>query len=160
MKTCAEIVLHPIGWVHSLEHGPREDFWGGIVSEIRLDETRFTPDALMGLSEFSHVEVFFHFHKLNEDAIVTGLRHPRENPHWPQVGILAQRGKTRPNRLGATICRLLSVEGLQLKVQGLDALDGSPVIDIKPVLMEFLPQPQEVKQPRWSHELMKDYFRT
>lgn len=138
--------------------GPREDFWGGIVSEVHLDETRFTPDARVGLSEFSHVEVLFHFHMLSKDGIVTGLRHPRENLNWPKIGIFAQRGRTRPNRIAATICRLLSLEGLKLKVQGLDALDGSPVVDIKPAMAELIPDQSELRQPRWASELMKNYF--
>jgi len=155
-----DIVLHPIGSVRSSERGPREDYWGNVVSEIQLDGTQFTSDALEGLAQFSHVEVLFYLHNVSEASIVTGRRHPRNNPNWPEVGIFAQRGKARPNRIAATICRLLSVQGLTLKVQGLDALDGSPVLDIKPVLLEFLPDPASVRQPRWSHELMKNYFAT
>ena len=157
-----DIVLHPVGWVRSSEHisekASREDYWGDIVSEIRLDETKFTPDALEGLAEFSHVEVLFYFHGVSEDSVVSGRRHPRSNPNWPQVGIFAQRGKARPDRIAATACRLLSVEGLTLKVQGLDALDGSPVLDIKPVFTEFTPDRASIRQPQWSHELMADYF--
>jgi tRNA-Thr(GGU) m(6)t(6)A37 methyltransferase TsaA len=157
-----DIVLHPVGWVRSSEHisekASREDYWGDIVSEIRLDETKFTPDALEGLAEFSHVEVLFYFHGVSEDSVVSGRRHPRSNPNWPQVGIFAQRGKARPNRIAATVCGLLSVEGLTLKVQGLDALDGSPVLDIKPVFTEFTPDRASIRQPKWSHELMADYF--
>jgi len=153
-----DITLTPIGQVHASEQGPREDYWGSIVSEIRMDEKKFKPDALRGLSEFSHVEVLFHLHGVSEDSVVTGVRHPRGNPDWPQVGIFAQRGKNRPNRIGATICRLLSLDGLTIQVQGLDALDGTPVLDIKPVMREFLPDRESVQQPRWAQELMKDYF--
>ena len=63
------------------------------------------------------------------------------------VGIFAQRAKSRPNRIAATICRLLSVQGVTLIVQGLDALDGSPVLDIKPVFAEFVPNVFDVLQP-------------
>jgi tRNA (adenine37-N6)-methyltransferase len=157
-----DIVLHPVGKVHSSEQisdqGSREDYWGDVVSEIHLDDRRFTPDALAGLSQFSHLEVLFYLHGVSEDSVVSGLRHPRSNPNWPQVGIFAQRGKARPNRIAATVCRLLSVEGLVLKVQGLDALDGSPVLDIKPVFVEFTPERTEIRQPEWSHELMAEYF--
>ncbi len=153
-----DIVLRPIGWVHCSEDGPREDYWGGIVSEIRLDERRFTPESLLGLTEFSHVEVLFHFHRLGEEAVVAGKRHPRGNPAWPEVGIFAQRAKARPNRIAATICRLLSVEGLKLTVEGLDALDGSPVVDIKPVLKNFTPDRNALREPQWAKELMVNYF--
>jgi len=159
-----DIVLHPVGWVHSSEHisekGSRENYWGDVVSEIRLDESTFASDALDGLADFSHVEVLFYLHGVREAAVVSGRRHPRNNPDWPQVGIFAQRGKARPNRIAATVCRLLSVEGLTVKVQGLDAFDGSPVLDIKPVFAEFTPERAGIRQPRWSHELMADYFAT
>jgi len=153
-----DIILHPVGWVRSPQRSPREDFWGGVISEIQLDESRFTPDALAGLGEFSHVEVLFHLHNVEESAVVKGCRHPRDNPNWPLVGIFAQRGKARPNRVAATICRLLSVQGLTMKVADLDALDGSPVLDIKPVFVEFLPEPSSIRQPKWSHEMMANYF--
>ena len=153
-----DIVLHPVGWVHSSERSSREDFWGDVVCEIRLDESKFVPDALDGLAEFSHVEVLFYLHGVSEAAVVSGRRHPRDNPKWPQVGIFAQRGKARPNRIAATVCRLLSVHGLSLKVQGLDAFDGSPVLDIKPVFVEFTPDRAAIRQPGWVREMMADYF--
>jgi tRNA-Thr(GGU) m(6)t(6)A37 methyltransferase TsaA len=153
-----EIVLSPIAFVRSQEMASREDDWGDIVSEIHLDSNVFSPDALDGLSDFSHIEVLFHFHNLKESSVVKGKRHPRGNAEWPLVGIFAQRGKNRPNRIGATICRLLSVEGLSLKVQGLDAFDGSPVLDIKPVMREFVPDRAAIRQPKWSSELMAKYF--
>ena len=77
---------------------------------------------------------------------------------WPKVGIFAQRGRKRPNRIGATICELLSVDGVSIRVRGLDAFDGSPVLDIKPVMTEFLPEKDSVRQPQWSRELMSTYF--
>ena len=153
-----DIVLHPVGLVHSPERGPREDFWGDVVCEIRLDASKFARDALVGLAEFSHLEVLFYLHGVREDSVVKGCRHPRGNPNWPQVGIFAQRGKDRPNRIAATICRLLSIDGVNLKVQGLDALDGSPVLDIKPVFAEFTPERGAIRQPEWSHEMMAKYF--
>jgi len=151
------VILNPVGRVHNAEPGPREDYWGSIVSEIRLEEG-FQREALKGLGEFSHIEVLFYFHGVSEDSITRGTRHPRGNPSWPEVGIFAQRGKNRPNRIGATICRLLSVEGTRIRVQGLDALDGTPVLDIKPVMQEFLPERGAVRQPQWATALMKDYF--
>ena len=84
-------------------------------------------------------------------------RHPRGNPAWPSVGIFAQRAKARPNRIGATIVRILGKDGGRLRVEGLDAIDGTPVLDIKPVLSEFLPS-GPVRQPEWTRELMRDYW--
>jgi tRNA (Thr-GGU) A37 N-methylase len=91
------------------------------------------------------------------DTIETGARHPRNRIDWPLVGIFAQRGKNRPNRIGITICRIEKVEGKRLHVRGLDAIDGTPVIDIKPVLREFLPR-GDIRQPEWASELMTGYW--
>src|SRR5690242_1755849 len=85
-------------------------------------------------------------------------RHPRGNKAWPKVGIFAQRGKNRPNQIGTTICRILRVEGLTLELEGLDAVDGTPILDVKPWVGEFGPA-GEVHQPGWITELMKGYWR-
>jgi tRNA (Thr-GGU) A37 N-methylase len=74
------------------------------------------------------------------------------------VGIFAQRKKSRPNRLGLSTCRLLSVDGLALSVAELDAIDGTPIVDIKPYALGFAPRREEVRQPNWISELMADYF--
>jgi len=117
----------------------------------------FDPESLVGLTDFSHIEVLYHFHKVDPSGVVKGARHPRDNLAWPLTGIFAQRGKNRPNRLGSTICRLLGIEGARLQVKGLDAIDGTPVLDLKPVMREFLPR-GIVVQPAWSEELMKHYW--
>jgi tRNA (Thr-GGU) A37 N-methylase len=111
----------------------------------------------MGLEAFSHAEVLFHFHLVPDNKVETGARHPRGNPDWPRVGIFAQRGKNRPNRIGVSVCRILSVKGREIEVQGLDAIDATPVLDIKPVMHEFLPR-GDIRQPDWAGELMKDYW--
>jgi tRNA-Thr(GGU) m(6)t(6)A37 methyltransferase TsaA len=152
------IQIEPIGRVVSEIREQRDEHWGNITADIRLDESRFDASALEGLQEFSHVEVLFYFNRVAEDSVVMGTRHPRENPNWPKVGIFAQRGRKRPNRIGATICEIVGIEGRSVRVRGLDALDGSPVIDIKPVIAEFLPEKKTVRQPRWSRELMSTYF--
>lgn len=153
-----KIVLGAIGRVSSPVTKGRDENWGTVVAEIRLDDSRFEPACVSGLEEFSHVEVVFVFDQLSENEIETGTRHPRENPLWPKVGIFAQRGRKRPNRLGATICELVSIEGLAIRVRGLDAFDGSPVVDLKPIMREFLPDPGSIRQPQWSRELMSTYF--
>jgi len=151
-----EIVMHAVGQVRGGRVQPEDDSWDSEVAVIELD-ARFSPDALAGLEGFSHVEVVFHFDRVPEMDIHAGARHPRDRADWPLVGIFTQRGKARPNRIGVTICRLLSVEGLKLKVRGLDAIDGTPVLDIKPVMKGFLPR-GEITEPQWAQELMKDYW--
>ncbi len=149
--------MEPIGRVEGARVEAVDDNWGGEQSRIVLDE-RFGPEALRGIEEFSHVEVLFWFDRADPAQVVTGERHPRGNPDWPLVGIFAQRGKDRPNRIGSTICRILRCERRTLTVEGLDAIDGTPVLDIKPVMREFLPR-EEVRQPAWSQELMQGYWR-
>ena len=122
-----------------------------------MDAGQFAPDALAGLEDFSHVEIVFTFHKLDAAEIVSGARHPRGRTDWPKVGIFAQRGKVRPNRLGVTICRIIGVSGHVVEVEGLDAIDGTPVLDIKPVLRGFLPR-GEIREPEWASEIMAQYW--
>lgn len=156
MSGAGRFELEPIGRVEARRSEAIDDDWGGSESAIVLD-ARFEPDALAGLEDFSHVEVLFVFDRVEPAKIVSGARHPRNNPDWPAVGIFAQRGKNRPNRLGSTICRILGREGNVLRVAELDAIDGTPVLDLKPVMQEFLPR-GEVRQPAWSHELMQQYW--
>ncbi len=150
--------VRAIGFVAASRPHAEDDYWGGEEACIELT-AEFGAEALQGLAEFSHVEIIFLFHEVQQAKIVTGARHPRNNPAWPAVGIFAQRGKNRPNRIGSTICRLLRVEGTRLYVAELDAIDATPVLDIKPVMSEFLPR-QELRQPQWSHELMSHYWET
>ena len=152
------LTLQAIGTVHAVRPQAEDDFWGGEEACITLS-TDFAADALTGLADFSHVEILFLFHEVDATKIVTGARHPRNNPDWPNVGIFAQRGKNRPNRIGSTICRIVRVQDSRLFVAELDAIDGTPVIDIKPVMVEFLPR-QPVRQPNWSSELMQSYWLT
>ena len=136
----------------------RDDFWGGYPSVIELDPA-FEEEAFLGLEAFSHLEILFLFHGVEASSVCGGARHPRGNEAWPRVGIFAQRGKRRPNRLGLSRCRLRRIEGRRLYVEGLDAIDGTPVLDIKPWMAEFGVS-DEVRQPDWSAELMREYYST
>ncbi|MGD1015058.1 MAG: SAM-dependent methyltransferase [Roseiarcus sp.] len=151
------IQLHPIGYVRGGRKEPIDDGWDDVVASIELAPA-YGPEALAGLDEFSHVEVVFHFHRVAESAVVTSARHPRGRADWPKVGVFAQRGKDRPNRIGVTVCTLLGVEGTSLRVAGLDAIDGAPVLDVKPVMRGFLPR-GEVREPAWAAEIMQRYWR-
>jgi tRNA (Thr-GGU) A37 N-methylase len=147
----------PIGQVVSPVKQTLDDVWGGVTSRIELDASQFTPECLAGLHEFSHVEVVFLFDRVAESAISRGARHPRGRADWPLVGIFAQRAKNRPNRIGVTVCRLISVDYLSIAVEGLDGIDGTPVLDIKPCMQEFGPK-GEVRQPAWATDLMSAYW--
>ena len=148
--------VRAIGFVSSPRTEAIDDDWGAVEATITL-VAPLSPDALRGVSEFSHVEVIYLFDRVDPDSVHTGARVPRDNPAWPAVGILAQRAKNRPNRLGLATCELVAVDSAALRVRGLDAIDGTPVLDVKPYMAEFAPR-GPVTQPSWSHELMADYY--
>jgi tRNA-Thr(GGU) m(6)t(6)A37 methyltransferase TsaA len=150
------VVIAPIGYVRGGRTATIDDNWGEERARIELADV-FEADALCGLADFSHAEIIFYFDQVPDEKIETGARHPRGNSDWPLVGIFAQRGKNRPNRIGLCTCKIISVSGTILEVEGLDAIDGTPVLDIKPVMKEFLPR-DTVRQPAWSVELMKRYW--
>jgi len=75
----------------------------------------------------------------------------------PTVGIFAQHGRMRPNRIGVSVCRLLSVVDLMVQVEGLDAVDGTPILDVKPVWSGYLPR-GSIREPQWAKELMAAYW--
>ena len=149
--------LDPIGHVRGGRDRPVDDDWGESRARIELDPARFGPEALAGLADFSHLEVIFVFDRVGEAEIEYGARHPRGRADWPLVGIFAQRGKNRPNRLGLCTCRIVGVAGLAVEVEGLDAIDGTPVLDIKPVLQGFLPR-GTIREPDWAREIMAAYW--
>jgi tRNA-Thr(GGU) m(6)t(6)A37 methyltransferase TsaA len=145
-----------IGSVASSRAEAIDDDWGEVTATIwlapPLDER-----SVAGLEEFSHVEVVYLFDRVDPDGVCLHSRHPRGNPDWPEVGILAQRAKDRPNRIGLCTCELVAVDGTSIVVRGLDAIDGTPVLDVKPYLEEFSPR-GAVRQPAWSRELMRGYW--
>jgi tRNA (adenine37-N6)-methyltransferase len=158
MKFAAQTVaVEPIGMVRSSRAAPIDDAWDSETAVIELDPSRFTPDALLGLDQFSHVEVIYWFHHPEAAEPNLSARHPRGRTDWPKVGIFAQRAKNRPNRLGHTICRVLAVDGLALHVAGLDAIDSTPVLDIKPWMSGFAPR-GTINEPDWAKELMAGYW--
>ncbi len=149
------ITLTPIGVVRGGRTEIFEDHWGAVQARLILDPAEVDPDATVGLADYSHLQVVFSFHR--ESRVRRGAAHPRGNPAWPKVGVLAGHSPVRPNHLGVSYCELLAVDGLELTVRGLDAIDGSPVLDIKPYTTGFQPA-GPVREPRWAQELMRDYY--
>ena len=149
--------VEPIGFVAGGRSELSDDNWGDVEATIVLDGGRLEPEATSCLDEFSHLEVVYLFHLLDPDAVTLGARRPRGNPDWPEVGILAQRAKARPNRIGVSRCELVDVDGFKLRVRGLDAVDGTPVLDVKPFMVEFAPR-GPVYQPAWASDLMRSYW--
>jgi tRNA-Thr(GGU) m(6)t(6)A37 methyltransferase TsaA len=147
-----------IGVVRGGRDLPEDDSWEVVSAEIELDPSQFNAEALLGLDQFSHAEIVFVFNRVGPDDITYDARRPRNRADWPRVGIFAQRGRNRPNRIGVSVCRIIRVSGLTLRVQGLDAIDGTPVLDIKPVMAGFRPR-GDVKEPEWAREIMERYWR-
>jgi len=150
------IEMTPVAVVRGGRIEAIDDDWGAVEATIVLDD-RFPADALDGLMDFSHLEVVYVFDQVADDKITVGARHPRGNTDWPAVGIFAQRAKGRPNRIGVTTCDLVSVDGHTVTVRGLDAIDGTPVLDLKPHVVEFGPR-GEIREPDWIRELMRGYW--
>jgi tRNA-Thr(GGU) m(6)t(6)A37 methyltransferase TsaA len=149
--------IQPIGVVRADRDEPTDDGWDSVPSRIELDPAVVDPDATLGLDGFSHIDVVFVFDQVRSDEVCRGSRHPRGRDDWPLVGILAQRAKDRPNRLGVTTCGVVKVDGTTIQVTGLDAIDGTPVVDIKPHMGGFEPRGPH-REPPWAVELMTGYW--
>lgn len=154
-----EIVMTPVGYVRGGREVVDDDGWGSVTARIVL--SGYGPEALAGLDAFSHVEVLFVFDRVDPASVCRGARRPRGREHWPLVGIFAQRAKDRPNRIGSTMCEVVAVGGAAdsawIDVRGLDAVDGTPVLDLKPVMSGFAPR-RPVREPAWAVELMAGYW--
>ena len=153
----SEYVMRAIGTVRSSRDAAIDDDWDDVRARIELDPAVVEPDATLGLDTFSHIEVVFVFDRVDPEKVCTGARHPRGNTDWPLTGILAQRAKDRPNRIGLTTCEIVSVDGLTIEVRALDAIEGTPVLDIKPVMQGFAPR-GEHREPTWASDLMHCYW--
>ena len=151
-----EIRVKPVATVKNSRKNPTDDFWGEIISEIELCD-HIPDEAFEGISAFSHLEIIYFFDKVKKSEIVFSGR-PRGNPGYPVTGIFAQRKKDRPNTLGLCTVELLEHKGRTIKVKYLDAIHGTPVLDIKPVFKEYKVE-GNIRQPVWASELMKNYWK-
>src|ERR1700688_3875864 len=126
-----DIIVNPIATVKNSRSRPIDDHWAEVISVIELTDNMPTT-VFENISAFSHLEIIYYFDKVkNEDIIFPG--HPRGNPNYPVVGILAQRKKDRPNKIGLCTVELLAHDLRTITVKNLDAIDGTPILDIKPV---------------------------
>lgn len=133
-----------------------DDFQGGVESVIRLDEN-YPLETLQGIGEFSHLTVIWRFHLASPDDVALHARSPRGEARWPATGTFVHRNHRRPNQLATSYPRLLHVDGRDLHVTDLDAVDGTPVIDIAPYFREMGPR-GEIHQPAWPTEMLDQYW--
>ena len=148
------IELEIIGTVVSPVKEPVDENWGKIISEIALNEKY--ADGLIGLNDFSHVIIIYFMHLATDKARVKIRRHPQGRDDMPFVGIFSQRAKRRPNPIGVTAVKIIQLKKNVLKVEGLDAINGTPVLDIKP----YYPRDRVENPiiPEWVYRLMSKYY--
>lgn len=147
MNAMKEIKLKTIGFVRNNVKEPRFGNFANEISKIVVDK-KFTK-ALKGIDDYSHVIIVYWMDKI-KDYVIT--HRPQGNPNVPIVGIFACRCPQRPNPIAITTVKLIEHKGNIIKVKGLDVLDGTPIIDIKP----YWPQYDKVeneKIPDWVNKL-------
>ena len=147
--------IEPIGIVKSPVAEAVDENWGDVVSEVHLVDSLAA--GVQGIEQFSHVVVIFFMHQSTFDLGTDLVRRPRGRSDMPKVGAFAQRARHRPNPIGVTTVQLLQVDKNVLKVKGLDAIDGTPVLDIKPYMPAYDNVPDAVT-PEWVERLMEGYF--
>jgi tRNA-Thr(GGU) m(6)t(6)A37 methyltransferase TsaA len=151
----SEFMVRAIGVVRSPVTEPVDEGWGTVAARIVI-EPELRP-GLRGLAEFSHVLVVALLHGASFDPARHLVRRPRGLADMPELGIFAQRAKDRPNPLGVTVVPLVAVGDDGITVRGLDAIDGTPILDLKPYFPEF-DAASGVRVPGWVGRLMTGYF--
>ena len=147
--------MNPIGIVQNEIHQKMDEGWGNIRSKIKLEEPYW--DGLTGLADFSHAIILTYLHEAEFNSQIHLKRRPRGLAELPLLGIFAQRNKDRPNPIGITAVNILSVSDDCLEVTGLDAVDGTPVLDIKPYFPVYDLMEKAVV-PDWVGRIMENYF--
>lgn len=150
-----DIKLQPIGFVSSPVADKIDENWGKINSKIALN--REYSGAFLGLEDFSHAIVVTYLHEANYQKEKHLKRRPKNLETMPLVGIFSQRVKDRPNPIGITAVQIIAVNEDILEVKGLDAINGTPVLDVKPYYPQY-DKIEDSKIPEWVNKLMKDYF--
>ena len=148
------IIIKSIGFVNNEVKNKKDVSWGEDISTIVLEKEYY--NGLKGLEEFSHAIIICYLDKAKYDKERHLQRRPQNREDMPLVGIFSQRGKDRPNTIGVTSVEIVSVDEKSITVKGLDAIDGTPVLDIKPYYPVF--DKREAKVPEWVDKLMEDYF--
>ena len=144
------VVFHPIGYVRNgvLQTPRRPDWHLEALSELVIDPKWAV--GLEGMDGFSHIIVLFWFDRILEEAVPLRV-HPMHREDLPLTGLFATRAPNRPNRVGVTVVQVVGHVGNVIRVKGLDALDGTPLLDIKPYLRSG-DLVSEATEPPWAKE--------
>ena len=148
------VSLRVIGFVENARTSTADADWGGLESTLMLRPEYL--GGLNGIEQFSHALVIFFMHVDPLDEAPALVRRPRGREDMPMLGVFAQRGRMRPNPLGVTAVEIVRLEPLGLVVRGLDAIHGTPILDVKPYVAAF--DRREVEDPEWMTRLMQGYF--
>jgi tRNA-Thr(GGU) m(6)t(6)A37 methyltransferase TsaA len=150
-----EVQLKPVGFISSPVTEQTDENWGEVISRVFLQPEYI--GALSGLEDFSHAIIITYLHQAKYEKEKHLQRRPRGLESMPKVGIFSQRAKDRPNAIGVTTVKIITVGSDFIEVQGLDAINGTPVLDVKP----YYPQYDKIdspKTPEWVGRLMEKYF--
>jgi len=142
------MILTAIGHVKNDINGPMREGWDEVVSEIVLRSDQ--EEATEGLEQFSHIAVVFWMHRVPQEGRAPSKVHPRGRQDLPPVGLFATRAPSRPNPIGINVVALMERRQNVLKVKGLDAVNGTPIVDIKPY---FPRKDDDVNLPQWANKL-------
>ncbi len=143
------VSVRPIGVVRNGVRQPRMDGWANVRSDIILRDE--LTDALDGIEGYSHVIVVFAFDRVPESEQRLKVR-PRGDPSLPEEGVLATRSQLRPSPIGVSVVRLLRRRRNIIRVEALDAIDGTPILDIKPYFPNYDAVP-DAGVPEWARRL-------
>ena len=144
-----DMTLKPIGTVRNEVRQPQKPGyeWEKVVSNLVINSD--LTENLEGLEEFSHLIVLYWMHQADSKGPLPSKIHPRRNQKLPLVGRFATRSPSRPNPIGKATVKLIERQGNILKVQGLDAIDSTPLIDIKPYIPEY-DSAKDARAPKWT----------
>jgi tRNA-Thr(GGU) m(6)t(6)A37 methyltransferase TsaA len=143
------VTIRPIGIVRNGVTAPRADGWQHVRSDIIVRDE--LSGALDGIEGYSHIIVVFAFDKVPESEMKERVR-PRGDARIPEQGVLATRSQLRPSPLGVSVVRLLRRRNNILRVEGLDAIDSTPVLDVKPYYPNYDAVP-DAQVPAWARAL-------
>ena len=149
-----QIVMEPIGYVQNEVKDKKDVAWGDDNSSIVLEKNFIS--GLKGLEDFSHVIILYYLDKAKYDKVKHLQRRPQNRDDMPLIGIFSQRGKDRPNQIGMTSVEVIDVSEDRIVVKGLDAINGTPVLDIKPYYPVY--DKKDASVPEWVDRLMEHYF--